>query len=550
MSQDNPLPHSHLAEATHIKGYLLGLWPLLAITFVLHISVQLSSLLIIHQSWIWSGIKDLILFLLIFTPAAFWVHKPIRLSIQSQNIHVLENAMAALPLRTLKGFSMAGLAYIICLLMSVAIFSVLKGFSFTPRMIGALALNITYISGILIPFIATALTMTWMARIRKRLSIHQLFIGDLGAHVMPPWLLRSANRPWLIFGATSLIPVATLGAFAWLMLGDINVEEQTLIALQAVILFINLLVGGTSLIWITSLALKRVTHELTAGLNFLRQGKFDGHVAVMVDDDMGELARGLNTALAGLKEREDLKDAIAIASEIQQGLMPKDEPLIAGYAVFGYQESCHAVGGDYFDYIARNDGSFWLIIADVAGKGYPAAITVANLQAMLHVMANSGNISLIDAITYINQSLCKTMRGGRFVTLFLAELQPDNHSLNWINAGHIPPLLWRNNKLRRLEASSPPLGMLEQIPLRQETTPLNDSDALLACTDGITEARHQTSRKMFGEQRLQAWFGKHNQLAPSLLPSSLLSSLDKDGFTTHDDDITILCLKRSTHDQS
>ncbi|MBN4060750.1 SpoIIE family protein phosphatase, partial [bacterium AH-315-I20] len=288
----------------------------------------------------------------------------------------------------------------------------------------------------------------------------------------------------------------------------------------------------------------RITRELATGLNFLRQGKFDGHVAVMIDDEMGELARGLNTALAGLKERDSLKDSLAIASDIQKGLMPKGEPNVPHYAIAGFQQSCHAVGGDYFDYIDRHDGTTWLVIADVAGKGYPAALTVANLQAMLHALAKGEHITLLDAATYINKSLTQSLQGGRFVTLFMAELNHHTHELQWVNAGHIPPLLWHQDSIQHLEATSPPLGMLDNITLHVETTPLSLGDTLYACTDGVTEAR-DAAGDMFGDKNVEAWFQLRHQLDPAVMPSSMLACLDEQGFHTRDDDITMLCFKRS-----
>jgi serine phosphatase RsbU (regulator of sigma subunit) len=184
------------------------------------------------------------------------------------------------------------------------------------------------------------------------------------------------------------------------------------------------------------------------------------------------------------------------------------------------------------------------VIADVAGKGYPAALTVANLQAMLHALANGENISLLDAATYINQSLRQSLQGGRFVTLFMAELNYQAHDLQWINAGHIPPLLWHKDSITHLEATSPPLGMLESIHLHVETTKLEIGDTLFACTDGITEARN-ANNEMFGDKNVEAWFKLRHALDPAVLPSSMLACLDEKGFHTRDDDITMLCLKRS-----
>ncbi|MDQ7001703.1 MAG: PP2C family protein-serine/threonine phosphatase, partial [Ghiorsea sp.] len=483
------------------------------------------------------------LFMITFTIAAFWVHQPIRRALKNQQQLAIEQALASLPIRAIKAFGLASLVYIIYLLAVISISSSFSEHPLTPRMMMALYLSITFGIGILTPTIAVALTMAWMAKSRKKLSNQNFFIGNLESFSAYPWLIRSSNRPWLIFAITSLIPVSILGVFTWLMLGTTDAVEQRFILMQAIVLFSHLMLGGTALVWVTSRTIHRITRELVSGLNFLRQGKFDGHVAIMMDDDMGDLARGLNTALAGLKERDTLKDALAIASDIQKGLMPRGEPDITGYMVSGFQESCYAVGGDYYDYIQRENGNIWLVIADVAGKGYPAALTVANLQAMLHALANGENISLIDAVKYANQSLFQSLQGGRFVTLFIAELNPKTHRLEWLNAGHIPPLVWQKNHITRLEATTPPLGMLESLPLRTESLALKPNHVLFACTDGITEAKNDAS-DMFNDRRVEAWFTEHHALAPTVLPASLLARLEDEGFTTHDDDITMLCLKR------
>jgi len=530
-----------------IKEYLISLWVIPVLLIFAQSVIRITDNPLITHVPSWLFLMNPLIFLSIFTAAAYWAHQPIREAAKANSHQSIEQAMALLPMRALKSFGLAGLISVVFILGVILLSSLVLNNDFTPRMMTALIFSISFGLGILIPTTAVALTMAWMAKARKKLSLQNLFIGDLEHFHTYPWLIRSANRPWLIFGVTSLLPVSILALFSWLMLGTNDEAEQHFILMQAIVLFANLIFGGVVLVWITSRTVHRITRELAIGLNFLRQGKFDGHVAIMIDDEMGELARGLNTALAGLKERDSLKDALAIASDIQKGLMPKGEPNIPHYAVAGFQQSCHAVGGDYYDYIERHDGTIWLVIADVAGKGYPAALTVANLQAMLHALANGENISLLDAASYINQSLHQSLQGGRFVTLFMAELNHDNHQLQWINAGHIPPLLWHKDGMTHLEATSPPLGMLDNITLHVQTSKLHIGDTLFACTDGVTEAR-DASGDMFGDKNVEAWFQLRHALDPAVLPSSMLACLDEKGFHTRDDDITMLCLKRS-HDE-
>ena len=530
-----------------LSKYLISLWPIPAMLLLMQMIVSLIQNPVVTTLPASAVMITPFIFVVAFTAAAFWVHQPIRFALHEAEDEALEKAMSSLPHRALRGFSIAGLVCILYVFATVFISTILSDSIFTPRMMLSLGLGIIYQFGILLPTLAIALTTSWMARTRKKLSAQNLFIGNLEILQTAPWLIRSSNRPWLVFGVTSLIPVLILGLFTWLMFGTTLENEQHFIFMQAVTLVFSLMLGGIAMVFVTSKTMGRITKELTMGLSFLRHGKFSGHVAVMVDGDMGDLARGLNTALSGLKERENLKDSLAIASEIQRGLMPREEPLYQDYKISGFQQTSYSVGGDYYDHIQRSNGSTWLIIADVAGKGYPAALTVANLQAMLHALANAGNISLLDAASYINQSLHQTLQGGRFVTAFMAELNPEQHTLEWFNAGHIPPMLWQNNKIKRLEAMTPPLGMIEGLAIHTETLQLEPDDILFSCTDGITEARNSTD-EMFGDKRLAAWYENNHGLSAEALTSSILSYLDEQGFHSREDDITILCLKRSNND--
>lgn len=535
------------SEHVSISQYLRNLWILPVLLLLMQSMIRLTDNPVVNNVSPWIMLIAPFIFIITFTFAAFWTHKPIRIACHQRSPQTLELAMASLPLRAIKGYGLAGLAYVVYLLAVISISSALSEHPLTPRMIVAVDLSIAFGLGILMPTLAIALTMSWMVKTRKQLSLQKLFIGNLEQFHSYPWLIRSSNRPWLIFGVTSLMPVIILSIFTWLMLGTTSEIEQKFILMQAMVLVSHLVIVGIALVWVTSRTVRRITRELATGLNFLRQGKFGGHVAVMVDDDMGDLARGINTALSGLKEREDLKDSLAIASDIQRGLMPRDQPHIPGYTVLGFQESCHSVGGDYYDYIQRSHDSTWLVIADVSGKGYPAALTVANLQAMLHALANVSYISLLDAGTYINQALHQSLQGGRFVTLFLAELHHETHTLEWLNAGHVPPLLMQDGQLSKLPASCPPFGMLESINLHTETITLSDDSVLFACTDGITESKND-SAELFADHRLKAWFAEQYELQPPDMLSSLLAHVDESGFHIHDDDITMICLKRSNHD--
>ena len=127
--------------------------------------------------------------------------------------------------------------------------------------------------------------------------------------------------------------------------------------------------------------------------------------------------------LKGLQERDDLKDTLRIAAETQKKLLPKEKPSLPGFAFQAFQQSCYDVGGDFYDFIELDDGRLWLVVADVAGKGYPAALTVANMHAMLHTLASSGQA--FDQIpAYTNHALMSILTRGRFRNRFHGRALP------------------------------------------------------------------------------------------------------------------------------
>ncbi|MDX8391900.1 MAG: PP2C family protein-serine/threonine phosphatase, partial [Mariprofundaceae bacterium] len=353
----------------------------------------------------------------------------------------------------------------------------------------------------------------------------------------------STTRPWLLFTITGLVPTSLLALFAYFASMETTPEAQHFIAGQGLLLFVAGLLASICLVWLITRSLKLVTGELSKGLEHLRHARFDSQVAVLTDDDLGNLARGLNIALNGLQEREELKGSLAVAAEIQQGLLPQMPHDAAPYAFAALEQSCQAVGGDYYDVIQLPDGRYWLVVADVAGKGYPAALTVANLQAMLHVLA-AQDVPLDDAVAYINRSLCRTLTQGRFVTLFMAILQPQSHSMLWLNAGHVPPLLQSKQSVSQLKAATPPLGVLADMEFATQRAKIAAGDRLFVYTDGVTEAQDNVGGEMFGAERLNTWLQDMRNVALEEIPQKLLARLEQFGGASRDDDVTVLCLER------
>jgi len=540
-------------ELISLLRYMARLWPLALLFVVAQIVMRLSGSSGLLGLPHWLSLLDFIIFILVFGCAAVWVYWPMvilerRGKERSRQGRMVGTVMAHLPLRSLKGFIVAGVCYASYLLLILLGTAAAGGGSIlTPHAIISLAMPIYFSMAVLIPSIAFATTVRHELDLRLTLGHRETFPIDIKELHSLHYFTDSSRRPWLVFFVTGLVPTSLLAIQAWMVAASSQPVEQHFIAAQGLVLFVVHILASTYLIFLVSQSLKLVIMELAKGLEFMRQGNFGGRVPVLVDDDLGELAKGLNTALQGLQEREDLKDSLKIATEIQQGLLPGAPPDVPGYAFCAFEQSCYSVGGDYYDFITFPDGRIWLLIADVAGKGYPSALTVANLQAMLHVLA-AENVPFDKAVDYINKALCQTLAGGRFVTLFMAKLQPRSHSLLWLNAGHVPPMLLTESGIERLHASTPPLGMMPEIAINPQRIDLRPGDRLFAYTDGVTEAHGAkgsgVNGEMFGDQRLADWLNSHRHSSLKDLPEQLLKTLKLFGQDAQEDDITLLCLQR------
>ncbi len=541
-------------EFISLLHYMARLWPLPLLFVLAQTIMRLSGNSGLLGLPHWLSLLDFILFMLVFGFAAAWAYWPMLLLEQRAKGRVgqsraVEMVMAQLPLRSLKVFIVVGACYAsYLLLMSLGVAAAVSGSPvLTSHMIISLVLPVYFGMAVLIPSIAAATAIRHVLNLRLALGPRETFPADARELYSLHYFTDSSRRPWLVFLVTGLIPASLLAIQAWMATRSDQPVEQHFIAAQGLVLFVIYVLASTYLIFLVSRSLKLVISELAKGLEFMRQGNFEGRIPVLIDDDLGELAKGLNTALHGLQEREDLKDSLKIATEIQQGLLPDAPPDVSGYAFCAFEQSCYSVGGDYYDFITLSDGRIWLVIADVAGKGYPAALTVANLQAMLHALA-AENVPFDKAIDYVNRALFQTLAGGRFVTLFIAKLQPQSHSMLWLNAGHVPPMLLTDTGVERLHASIPPLGMMPEISIEPQRIRLHAGDTLLAYTDGITEAHSARGRdasgEMFGDQRLADWLVAHRESRLVDFPGQLLKALKLFGQTIQEDDITLLCLKR------
>jgi phosphoserine phosphatase RsbU/P len=202
------------------------------------------------------------------------------------------------------------------------------------------------------------------------------------------------------------------------------------------------------------------------------------------------------------------KDAeLAIAAEIQQSFLPDVIPQIAGFEIAGTNIPAKEVGGDFFDVmpfdvIPLNKKCMGVMIADVSGKGVPAALFMALSRIVIRVSATMFS-RVSETISFANPVISRDSRTGMFVTVFYGVLDNEKHTLAYVNAGHNPPLLFRAglDEPVELEATGMAMGALEDAQYDQGEVSLLSGDLLVMYTDGVTEAVND-SNQMFEIPRL------------------------------------------------
>ena len=243
-------------------------------------------------------------------------------------------------------------------------------------------------------------------------------------------------------------------------------------------------------------------------------------------------------------EKKKLENELNLALEIQKGLLPKEFIENDKYSIHGFTIPSRYVGGDYFDYIRISDDKLMVIIADVSGKGMAASLIMANLQSALRVLA-SLDMNLSEIANRLNRIVFENTSTDKFVTFFIALISFDSKIIEYVNAGHNPPLMVSTNgNLRKLEAEDVPLGIFDDTYCYHPyIIDFESGDRLLLYTDGITEAQNPRN-DLFGEERLIELFKKYREMEPDSFSKLISDSIHEfaEDYSQHDD-ITSLTIK-------
>jgi sigma-B regulation protein RsbU (phosphoserine phosphatase) len=241
--------------------------------------------------------------------------------------------------------------------------------------------------------------------------------------------------------------------------------------------------------------------------------------------------------------KQRLEKDLETARNIQNNLLPKKIPSFPNLEISAYNASAKMVGGDYYDIVKVNENEILVAVADVSGKGVPAALLMANLQAFLKSIIKQ-NLPLSNATNLINDLVSENTSMGSFVTFFWGIFNYLNSHFTYVNAGHNPPLFISNGKLNKLKKGGMILGVLPTtIPYASDTVVMEKGDVIVLFTDGITEAMNDKGEE-FTDERLEKMTLKLCDESSGKILDEIRKSVEKFALgTEQSDDITCLVLK-------
>ena len=321
--------------------------------------------------------------------------------------------------------------------------------------------------------------------------------------------------------------------------------------------FVILLAAVSILSKIVTKSIVKPIHELSDGVREISSGNLDKKIDIHTGDEIEHLATCFNAMtdelkiyMANLKketaENERISTELNVATNIQQSMLPHDFPSHANFEIYATMQAAKEVGGDFYDFYFLDENHLVITIADVSGKGVPAALFMAISKTILQNFALSMQTPDFSAVmTLANQQLCKNNDEMLFVTVFMGMLDLKTGEFIYVNAGHNAPLVCRKNKFEYLDVGkSCMLGIDEDVPFPQKKINLSAGDMIFLYTDGVTEAKN-IAEELFGENHLcEVLNGEDKSESLEILLENLRKAIKiHAGDAEQSDDITMLALK-------
>lgn len=265
---------------------------------------------------------------------------------------------------------------------------------------------------------------------------------------------------------------------------------------------------------------------------------------------VGQIARLAGAKLETTRLREEaiakakIDEELRTAYTIQSRLLPTELPKIDGYTFAGANRPCKTVSGDYFDVIVRPGGRIYFIVADVSGKGITAALVMSSLATAFNIFTRT-DPSPAELVSNLNETMAPKTAPTKFATLVAGVLDPVAGTIEYANAGHVPPLVVGVNGVETLGSTDLVVGLFNTAKYRTQRVTLGRGDSLVLFTDGVTEAENVREEQLGLEAIAELLCTFHRSPANTILDSIEAHVQAFIGDTALGDDVTLLTISRS-----
>jgi sigma-B regulation protein RsbU (phosphoserine phosphatase) len=384
---------------------------------------------------------------------------------------------------------------------------------------------------------------------QKKLAPH--FFPNGGLHTIPKTLrIRIRTRLVALLFAGNLIPLISIILIIENVTGGYSDASVALERLRAAIITnaAGFVIIGIYLTGLVSKNLALPFGEIIHTLRGVRNGQFDKKVRVTSNDEIGYTGDVINEMTEGLKERDRIRRSLGIAKEVQQHLLPHHAPDIEGLDIAGRSIYCEETGGDYFDYlpVAKNgQRKIKIVVGDVSDHGIASALLMTTARAFIRQRAaGTGNLNQI--VGDVNRQLTADVEeSGRFMTLFFCEIDGQDKSVRWVNAGHDPAIIFDpdSGDFEELKGHALPLGVSEKAAYQEFKRQLAPGQIILIGTDGIWESQNAEGQ-MFGKKKFRNVIRCHARQAAREILQAVMTEVDTYCRPLNlDDDVTLVVIR-------
>ncbi|MGD9301004.1 MAG: SpoIIE family protein phosphatase [Desulfobacterales bacterium] len=330
-------------------------------------------------------------------------------------------------------------------------------------------------------------------------------------HTPGVFRLKLRIRMLIIFGLASLLPIILMAVLSYNKARMMLVLEpgEVIGSLLYLTAFLLIVVLATAIFFsrIFATSIIAPVSQLEQAMARVEGGEFSTFVPVDTNDELGALAEHFNQMTEGLKERYRLQRSLDLAKEVQQNLLPREDPVVEGLDVAGRSIYCDETGGDYYDYLSGSQwgqAKFGILIGDVSGHGIPSALLMATARAFMRQRSSLSG-SMAEVVSDVNRQLTRDVEEtGRFMTLFYLMIDTTAQKMSWVRAGH-DPAIWYDpmtDQFEELHGDGIALGVNESHQFVQyQKSGLKEGQILLLSTDGLWETQNPDG-SMFGKDRI------------------------------------------------